>query len=139
MKENDSTRILLYLRLLLMYCILYLYVSFEAITPDYNIFRANIIYFFHLTKVNFVLTLILTKKKSFLVSIMAQPFSVEGKIFYSFSTKVLQEISKRCILAVTKISKRCKHYKVKLHERKSLIILDEIQLCPRARVVNKTK
>ena len=25
------------------------------------------------------------------------------------------------------------HYKVKLHERKSLIILDEVQLCPRAR------
>ena len=25
------------------------------------------------------------------------------------------------------------HYKVRLHERKSLIILDEVQLCPRAR------
>lgn len=29
------------------------------------------------------------------------------------------------------------HYKVKLHERKSLIILDEIQLCPRARAAIK--
>ena len=29
------------------------------------------------------------------------------------------------------------HYKVRLHERKSLIILDEIQLCPRARAAIK--
>ena len=29
------------------------------------------------------------------------------------------------------------HYKVKLHERKSLIILDEVQLCPRARAAIK--
>ncbi len=29
------------------------------------------------------------------------------------------------------------HYKVKLHERKSLIILDEVQLCPKARAAIK--
>jgi predicted AAA+ superfamily ATPase len=29
------------------------------------------------------------------------------------------------------------HYKVRLHERKSLIILDEVQLCPRARAAIK--
>ena len=29
------------------------------------------------------------------------------------------------------------HYRVRLHERKSLIILDEIQLCPRARAAIK--
>ena len=79
----------------------------------------------------------------------------------TFLPKSLEKISKRCIFAPKKISKRCKiwqsknwfdlyledldtlflylsqHYRVRLHERKSLIILDEVQLCPRARAAIK--
>ena len=79
----------------------------------------------------------------------------------TFLPKSLEKISKRCIFALIKISKRCKiwqsknwfdlyledldtlflylsqHYRVRLHERKSLIILDEVQLCPRARAAIK--